>query len=259
MLGGTGVAAVTERQATDHVVEAWRAGRGGSIVTANVDILRRVGRDPSARSLVQRSDLVVADGMPLLWAASLAGHHLPERVTGASLFWSLSKVAAREEQPVFVLGGPPGAADGAAAALVQRFPDVRIAGTACPPLGFDRTPDAMAALAEEVASTRPGLVLVGLGFPKQERVAAHIRTVLPTAWYLGCGAAVVFAAGQVPRAPEWMQRSGLEWAHRLLQEPRRMAGRYLRDDLPFTAELFASALTQRLRAPSQLPAGAPRD
>jgi N-acetylglucosaminyldiphosphoundecaprenol N-acetyl-beta-D-mannosaminyltransferase len=246
-IAGTRVLAVKESQVVDHVKDAWRVGHGGWIVTANVDILRRIARDSEVRALVRRSDLVVADGMPLLWASALSGAPLPERVTGASLFWTLSEAAAAEGRSVFVLGGPPGAAEGAASALANRFPGLRIAGTACPPMGFETTPGGMETLVDQISASSAGLVLIGLGFPKQEHVAVRVMSRLPAAWCLGCGAAVVFASGDAARAPEWMQRSGIEWVHRLSAEPRRLAGRYLRDDAPFTVRLLLSAAAARLR------------
>jgi N-acetylglucosaminyldiphosphoundecaprenol N-acetyl-beta-D-mannosaminyltransferase len=88
---------------------------------------------------------------------------------------------------------------------------------------------------------------VGLGFPKQERIVDRLRPQLPNAWFVGCGAAVNFVAGDVDRAPRWMQRTGLEWAHRLGTEPRRLAGRYLRHDAPYALRLLATAPVQRAR------------
>lgn len=250
VLAGTAVDTCTEREVVRHVRGAWDRGQGGLIVTANVDILRSAQRDAAARRLVDAADLVVADGTPLRWAAQLTGTEIPERVTGAALFWTLAGAAAAEGRRVFVLGGPPGAADRAAVALRTRYPALLPVRTACPPLGFDADRAGLDALRDEVVAARPDLVLVGLGFPKQERVAQHLRAALPDAWFLGCGAAVVFAAGDVPRAPLWMQESGLEWAHRLGAEPRRLAGRYLRDDLPFCMRLVAAAALTRWRPPA---------
>jgi N-acetylglucosaminyldiphosphoundecaprenol N-acetyl-beta-D-mannosaminyltransferase len=91
-------------------------------------------------------------------------------------------------------------------------------------------------------------VYVGIGFPRQERVISRLRAELPTAWFLGCGAAVNFVAGDQRRAPRWMQRAGLEWAHRLTGEPGRLAGRYLRHDAPYAARLLAGAWSARRSA-----------
>ena len=99
----------------------------------------------------------------------------------------------------------------------------------------------------KLEAAAPDIVFVGLGFPKQEKLITALAPALPRSWFVACGAAIPFAAEALPRAPVWMQHSGLEWAFRLLSEPRRLARRYLIDDLPFAARLLASCALQRLR------------
>jgi len=239
---------LTEAEVVARVREGWGAGRGGSIVTANVDIVRAVTADPELAELTANASLVVADGIPLLWAARLAGDELPERVAGSSLVFSLSEAAAADDRSVFLLGGDPGVPEAAADALQSRFPGLRVAGTSAPPFGFEKTGHGMDEVVRGVASAAPDLVLVGLGFPKQERTIRRLQEALPDAWYLGCGAGIAMAAGQFRRAPVVMQRLGMEWFHRLALEPRRLAKRYLRNDLPFAISLLAGALCSRLVA-----------
>ncbi|MEU8244835.1 WecB/TagA/CpsF family glycosyltransferase [Nonomuraea sp. NPDC048916] len=247
--GAIQIMAITEAGVADHVSGAWARGRGGAIVTANVDIVRAATRDPELAALVGRSELVVADGMPVVWAGRLAGVPIPERVTGASLVHSLSERAARDGRSVYLLGGDPGVPEAAAAALTGRYPELRIAGTDAPPYGFDGEPEARRDAAGRVLAARPDLVLVGLGFPRQERLILELRSALPAAWYLGCGAGIAMAAGQFSRAPRALQSVGGEWLHRLVLEPRRLAGRYLRDDAPFAVALLAGAVRSRFRRP----------
>ncbi|WP_103960483.1 WecB/TagA/CpsF family glycosyltransferase [Nonomuraea solani] len=247
-VGGVGVDALTEDQVVQRVAAELEAGRGGRIVTPNVDICRAAAADPALRELVCSADLVVSDGMPLVWAARLLGTPVPGRVTGADLIWSLSGLAARRGWPVYLLGGPPGAARGAAAELTGRHPGLRVCGVDAPPYRFDATPEGSELVRRKVAAARPRLVFVGLGFPRQDRLIADLRKDLPGAWFLGCGAAIAFAAGTVARAPEWMRRAGLEWAFRLGSEPRRLGRRYLADDLPFALRLLAGSLATRVRS-----------
>ncbi|MGY1831477.1 WecB/TagA/CpsF family glycosyltransferase [Geodermatophilus sp. SYSU D01180] len=242
---GTRIAALTESAVAEHVVASWDHGHGGWIVTVNVDILRVAARDPDLGRLVAAADLAVADGMPLVWASRLAGAPLPERVTGASLVETLAEAAALTGRSVFLVGGDPGVPEAAAAALVEQFPALVVAGTASPPYGFDRDEHQVLGLVERIAAARPDLVLVGLGFPKQERIIDRLRPLLPEAWLLGCGAGIPFAAGQFRRAPDAVQRMGGEWVHRLVLEPRRLARRYLVDDLPFALDLLSRAVAFR--------------
>ncbi|NJP89675.1 WecB/TagA/CpsF family glycosyltransferase [Nonomuraea sp. FMUSA5-5] len=247
-VAGVEVDAVTGSEVVRRVGEALEAGRGGRIVTPNLDICRATAADPALRELVCTADLVVADGMPLVWAARLLGTPLPERVTGADLIWTLSALAARHGWPVYLLGGgPPGVAERAAAALRRRSPGLRVCGVHAPPYGFDATPEGAAVVRGRVVAARPRLVFVGLGFPRQDVLIAALREELPQAWFLGCGAAIAFAAGTSTRAPAWAGRAGLEWAFRLAAEPGRLARRYLADGLPFAARLLAGCLASRLR------------
>lgn len=244
VLDAVTIDACSERDVVEAAVTAATNGRGGWIVTVNVDILRSLHRDGSLRRLIAPASFVVADGMPLVWLARLLRTPLPERVAGASLIWSLTQ-AATGKLSVYLLGGPPGVASSAADVLRRENPSLRIAGTYSPPMGFERNAGELAATIAAVADAKPDIVLCGLGFPKQEELIARLRLELPEAWFLGCGAALSFVAGAIPRAPFWMQRAGLEWLWRLLVEPRRLFRRYLFHDVPFVGALFIRALALR--------------
>jgi N-acetylglucosaminyldiphosphoundecaprenol N-acetyl-beta-D-mannosaminyltransferase len=252
-LAGLDFDLITHGQLIDHVTAAIRQGRGGTIVTPNIDICRRAGRDPGSRGLVAQASLVVPDGMPLIWAARLAGLPLAERVTGADLIFSLSQAAAANSWRVYLLGGRPGAdgrpgaAELAGRRLAERYPALQVAGTYSPPAVFDAEADDIAELRRALSAAGPALVFVGLGFPKQEQLIARLRGDLAQAWFVGCGAAIPLAAGEASRAPEWMQRLGLEWLHRLVSEPRRLARRYLVDDVPFAVGLLVTSAMRRAR------------
>ena len=130
-------------------------------------------------------------------------------------------------------------ADKCAEVLCARFPRLRISGTESPSIGFDRDQEAVSRLVERVRLTNPGIVLVALGCPKQERLIARMRPHLPNAWFIGVGITFSFVAGEVRRAPTWMRGLGLEWIHRLAQEPRRLVRRYVIDGIPFAVYLLA--------------------
>jgi N-acetylglucosaminyldiphosphoundecaprenol N-acetyl-beta-D-mannosaminyltransferase len=245
-VGSVDVLPLREKELVQLVEQRWRRSEGGWIVTANVDIVRAATRDPELSALVAEADVVVADGMPVVWAARLAGEPVPERVTGASLVFSLTEAAAREGRTIYLLGGEPGVPETAAAALQERFPGLTVAGTHSPQFGFDKTDEGMSKVVRLVAEAKPDLILVGLGFPKQERTIRELRTLLPDGWYIGCGAGIPMAAGEFTRAPGIMQKVGAEWLHRLALEPRRLARRYLVQDAPFALRLLAEATKHRL-------------
>jgi len=245
-VGGIWLDALTEHEVIDVVREGWEAGHGGSIFTINTDIAHAASRNPALAELVAAGSLVVADGMPLLWAARLAGDALPQRVTGSSLVFSLSEAAAADGQSVFLLGGADGVPAKAAEALCSRFSTLHIAGTDSPPFGFDLTAEGIRRAISTVTTAAPNLVYVGLGFPRQEELIQVLRKALPHAWFLACGGGIPMAAGVFSRASPTMQRLGLEWVHRMRLEPRRLTGRYLRDDLPFAIHLLARSALRRL-------------
>jgi len=244
---------VTEREAVAAIRDSLSEGRGGWVITPNLEHLRRYRRDESLKSHFRAADLVLADGMPLVWASRLKGTPLPARVAGSDLIWSLSMEAARSGRSVFVLGGTREAGWEAARRLQEKCPGLLIAGMLYPPFGFEEDPQAMDQIVETLETVQPDIVYVGLGFPKQELVIAHLRDRFPQTWFLGIGISIGFVGGQVARAPVWMQRAGLEWLHRLAQEPRRLGRRYLVNGLPFAARLLLhGALSRRLRGREEL-------
>ncbi|GAA4104731.1 WecB/TagA/CpsF family glycosyltransferase [Nonomuraea soli] len=245
VVAGVAIDPLTETQVVEHVMKALAGGRGGHVITPNVDICRAVAKDASLRKLVRRAELVVADGMPLVWASRLKDRPLPERVTGADLIWSLSKASAREGHPIYLLGGPPGVAAQAAEQLTAYHPKLKVCGFDAPPYGFETTVDGVARVRRRLATARPRVVFVGLGFPKQDLLIAQLRDAHPETWFVGCGAAISFAAGVQSRAPQWMQDSGLEWLFRLACEPGRLARRYLVNDLPFMTAYLARCAWRR--------------
>ena len=246
-LAGIDLDRLSESEVISHVIGTSEEGRGGWIATPNIDICRKVARDPAAGALLAAAALAVPDGMPLVWAARLTGDPLPERVSGSSLIFSLTAAAAATGRSIYLLGGEPGVPDSAAAELSRRYPGLKIAGSAAPPLGFEEDPRQMATVRDHLVLKAPDIVYVGLGFPKQERLIVKLTSALPEAWFVACGAAIPFAAGALPRAPGWMRNTGLEWVFRLVSEPRRLCRRYLVEDAPFAARLLASSMLTRIR------------
>jgi N-acetylglucosaminyldiphosphoundecaprenol N-acetyl-beta-D-mannosaminyltransferase len=246
-LMGAPIGIVTEAHAVQTIVDTAHAGRGHWTITANLDHLRRYRSEPPARNLIDEADLVVADGMPLIWASRLAGRPLPERVAGSRMVWSICEGASVRGQSVFLLGGARGVAERAAEVFCERYPDLRIAGTACPPMGFQDDEQELARIRRALTEADPQIVFVALGFPKQDLLIRTLRGWLPHASFLGVGISLSYVTGDVSPAPDWVCALGLEWAYRLSQEPTRLVRRYLIDGLPFAARLMASALWHRLR------------
>ena len=251
---GIRIHALSEAQCIAHIIGELREGRGGWVATPNLDHLRRLCRDSSFRALCSQASLLVPDGIPLLWASRLQRTPLPGRVAGSDLISSLTRGAAEDGRSVFLLGGDPGTAEAAAIVLQQRNPGLRIAGLTCPPIGFERDEERMWQLTDQLVQAAPDIVYVALGSPRQERLMQQLRSVLPATWWLGIGISFSFLSGDVKRAPRWMQRAGLEWIHRMAQEPRRLAYRYLVQGLPFALRLLTTSAMRGMRGgPTTVP------
>jgi N-acetylglucosaminyldiphosphoundecaprenol N-acetyl-beta-D-mannosaminyltransferase len=158
----------------------------------------------------------------------------------------LTQAAAETGLSIYLLGGEPGVPEAAGENLAHRYPGLKVSGTNAPEFGFDQSSVELTAVRRRLLDAAPNIVYVGLGFPRQERIIYELAPMLPSAWFIGCGAAIPFAAGTATRAPVWMQRCGLEWAHRLAKEPRRLFRRYLLQDLPYAARLLLSAAVSRI-------------
>jgi len=227
-IAGVGIDAVTFDSAVGAIF-AHAAGRGvpSYVVTPNAHHVVLFQKDALLRKIYADAFLVVADGVPLLWAAALLGMRLPGRVNGTDLLEALCERAAGAGLRVFFLGGREGAASAAAARLAARHPRLAVSGTYCPPLGFENDATENVKVLAAISAARPDLLFVGLGAPKQEYWMYEncARAGVPVS--LGIGVSFELVGGIVARAPRWMQRAGLEWLYRLGAEPRRLWRRYV--------------------------------
>ena len=246
-LMGLDFSILSERETIDHILALLEQGVGGWICPVNLDVLRQWRRSDEVRELVAQADVVVADGMPLIWASAIQGTPLPERVAGSTMTVTLTEAASSAGASIFFLGGNPGTADAAVDRLQELSPGFVHAGTLCPPLGFEQDEEWLAHIERRLLAANPDIVYVALGFPKQERLIVWLRDRLPQTWFMSCGISFSFVAGEVHRAPVLVQKAGLEWLHRLMQEPRRLYRRYLIDGVPFLLRLLSAAVAARSR------------
>jgi N-acetylglucosaminyldiphosphoundecaprenol N-acetyl-beta-D-mannosaminyltransferase len=198
------------------------------VCVAAVHTVMACQEDPELRDAVLGATFTVPDGQPLVWALNALGHALPGRVYGPELMDRACARAASTGLRFYLYGGRnPGALAELARMLRLRHPEVKIVGGHCPP--FRLLSDAEEeAIAADINRSRADVVWVGIGVPKQEKWMARMRERLDAPVLIGVGAAFDFHAGLVPQAPDALQRLGLEWAFRLVQEPRRLWRRYLR-------------------------------
>jgi N-acetylglucosaminyldiphosphoundecaprenol N-acetyl-beta-D-mannosaminyltransferase len=216
-----------------------------TIATANAQFAQIARIDRRFRTVLQQAEIVVADGMSIVAASRLLGRPLPERIAGVDLVVELCREAAYTQLSVYFLGGRPCAAKKAADNLRARFALLNVAGTDCPPFGFENDPAESAAVARRISEAAPDILFVGLGAPKQEFWMERHRDDLLAKVMVGVGGSFEILSGMKARAPQWMQKAGLEWAFRLGLEPRRLWMRYLFGNLTFIKLIVRQRLWDR--------------
>jgi N-acetylglucosaminyldiphosphoundecaprenol N-acetyl-beta-D-mannosaminyltransferase len=219
---------VTMQQALDRIEGFISSGGMHQVATANLDYLVNATGDQEYRRILAMCDLVLADGMPLVWASRLFGVPLPERVAGSDLVPQLARLSSEKGYRIFLLGASPENAEAAAQRMEVLNPGVQIVGKLSPPIRpideFDNGP-----ILEAIERARTDILLVAFGSPKQEKWIGRNRHLLKAHVAIGIGGSLEFLAKSIQRAPAWMQEYSLEWLYRMWQEPRRLAPRYYRD------------------------------
>ncbi len=235
----------TFAQTLDHVDRVIESRHPSFFITANLNYAMLTAEDKRLQAVNDKAAFVLADGMPLVWASRWRTARLPERVTGADLVPALCERAALRGHRVFLLGGAPGIAEIAARKLTERFPKLQIVGIVAPPFR-QLSPEEQEQLFTQIREARPDLLFVAFGQPKGEFWLAEHCKRLGVPMCVQIGASINFAAGEVRRAPRWIQRLGLEWVYRLYREPR-LGVRYARNALFALRMLARDAVSSRAR------------
>lgn len=223
---GIGVHAVDMKQSVSMIRLAVDEGRKGYVCLASTHGIMEARRDPKLLSVFANALLVAPDGMPTVWMGHLQGLSQMQRVFGPDL---MLEVIGRKELSHFthfLCGGAPGVAEQLREEMLRRFPWTRIAGTYAPPFRH-MTVEEESELAAQIRLLQPDIIWVGLSTPKQDRFMSRYLPMLETKLMVGVGAAFLFHTGAIQDSPAWVKRAGLQWLHRLGQEPSRLWRRYL--------------------------------
>lgn len=237
---GVPLVRLSPRAALAEAERLYEASEPGYLAHANVHTLNLARADPGYRKALEEAAMVLNDGKGVMLAARLVGERFPADLNGNFFTPLLLELAAERDWPVFFLGARPGVAERALEAITRALPRLRAVGTRD---GYFDPADN--SVARQVRAAQTGLLLVGLGNPAQELWMQTHLDATGARLAVGVGAFFDFQAGQVPRAPEWMNRAGIEWVHRLAQEPRRMWRRYLLGNPTFVARVVAEQVARR--------------
>lgn len=216
---------------------------GFSIATVNLDHLTKLRTAPAFRDAYMRQTYVVADGRPIVWFSRLAGRRV-DLVPGSDLIEPLCALAAKKGARIALLGATDETLDKAAEALLARHPGLEIVAQIAPDFGFDPHGDAAEDAVRTIEASGAQICFLALGAPKQEILAARAVEMGVPCGFVSIGAGLDFLAGSQVRAPRWMRKIAMEWLWRLLNNPRRLAGRYLACAM-LMPQLAADALRQR--------------
>ncbi|MBU8541452.1 WecB/TagA/CpsF family glycosyltransferase [Falsiroseomonas tokyonensis] len=238
---GVHVSILTMQRAT-ATMENWiRNGERHYVCITGVHGVMESQRDPELMAIHNAAGLVTPDGVPMVWMSHWLGHPEVERVYGPDLLQEMCRISALKGYRHFFYGSTPETLGKLTAALTRRHPGLQVVGSFAPPFR-PLTPEEDEAVIAQINASGAQIVWVGLSTPKQERwMASHVDR-LNASVLVGVGAAFDFAAGEKQQAPRWMQRNGLEWAFRLASEPRRLAGRYFRNNPAFMLRALAQLL-----------------
>lgn len=227
------------------LAHAYVGGEAAYVITPNAQHIVLLNKDAKLREIYRNANLVLADGISLVFAARIFGHDLPERVTGVDLFQSLCAGAAKTKLKVFFLGGRPNSAELCAAHLRERHPGLDVE-TYCPPLGFENDPAELDNIAAKIRNSGARILFAGLGTPKQEYWIYEHGIRSGASVCIGIGGSFEMVSGVVKRAPQWIQALACEWLYRLCIEPRRMWRRYLIGNSQFISIILNQRITRMI-------------
>jgi N-acetylglucosaminyldiphosphoundecaprenol N-acetyl-beta-D-mannosaminyltransferase len=242
---GVGVHAINMDQAVAAIDQAVRNHRKGYVCVTGVHGVMEAQSDSEFKQILNNSLLTTPDGMPMVWVGRLQGFRHMNRVYGPDLMLEVCRLSEKRGYTHFFYGGKEGTAEKLACALRERYPNLNVVGSNTPPFR-PLNPAEEHALREHVTKTRPDFIWVGLSTPKQERFMADHIDALGCTLMLGVGAAFDIHTGMTKDAPPWIKRAGLQWFHRLLQEPTRLWRRYLFNNPKFIFKIALQLLTRRV-------------
>jgi N-acetylglucosaminyldiphosphoundecaprenol N-acetyl-beta-D-mannosaminyltransferase len=233
---------VDVRQAMERCRELIEMRSSARHMSVNVAKLVALRSDTRMRSIVEASDLVTADGMPVVWASRLLGDPLPTRVAGIDLMSMLLELAQQHAYRVYILGAQQEVLERAITRIKMQYPRVQIVGYRDGYFSEAESPE----VAARIRAARPDILFVAMSSPRKEYWLDENGRTLRVPLVMGVGGSIDVWAGETRRAPSWMQRAGLEWLFRLSQEPSRLWKRYLVSNTLFMAMLFRALVRRTL-------------
>ncbi len=241
---GVKVSAINLPRAID-MADQWIAGGNcGYICITGVHGVMEAQSDSEVRRILNHALINTPDGMPMSWVGHLQGHRQMDRVYGPDFMTAMCLLSVDRGYRHFLYGGEPGVAKSLKEILQSKFPGLKVVGTYTPPFR-SLNPEEEEEVLTQVQESKPHILWVGLSTPKQERFMAHYIDRLRVPLLVGVGAAFDYHTGRIRDCPDWIKRAGLQWLHRLMQDPGRLWKRYLRNNPAFIWNIALQVLKVR--------------
>jgi N-acetylglucosaminyldiphosphoundecaprenol N-acetyl-beta-D-mannosaminyltransferase len=241
---GVKLSAINLHRAVDMADQWIAAANCGYICVTGVHGVMEAQSDPELRRILNHAFINTPDGMPMSWVGHLQGHKQMDRVYGPDFMTAMCRLSVDRGYRHFLYGGEPGVAKSLKDMLQKRFPGLQVVGTYTPPFR-SLSPEEEEEFLTQVQKAKPHMMWVGLSTPKQERFMARYIDRLQVPLLVGVGAAFNYHTGRLRESPEWVKRSGLQWLHRLMQDPKRLWKRYLRHNPAFIWNIALQMLNIR--------------
>jgi len=227
----TYIDSLTTLEAKQVIDDLIQQGGAHYVVTPNSDIVVKMQDDPELKLICDNADLILADGQIIVMLSRYLGHPIKERVCMTDFVWQVIDLAVEKDYKIFMLGGKEESLKKAIRIICEKEPTLKIVDFYSPPLGFEHNKYELSAINKRIKSSEADILVVFLGCPKQEKFIYNNKNEYQVPVSITMGGCVDFIAGNVRRAPVWMQKIGLEWFFRFLQEPQRLFRRYFVDDM----------------------------
>ncbi len=240
----TYIDSVTKDEAVEIVESMVQERKSKYVVTPNTDIIVKMQKDEELKKACDSADLILTDGQMLVGISKWLGNSIKERICMTDFIWQICELSIKKEYSIFFFGGREDVLTKGIDKIRMRYSGLKIAGSYSPPLGFEKEEKELGKALEKLKGSGADILIVFLGCPKQEKFIARYKDVYNIPVSITMGGCIDFIGSGIKRAPIWMQRIGMEWFFRFIQEPRRLFKRYFIDDV----QIFPLALRHKIKA-----------
>ena len=241
-IGSIDFSRLEKRQALDYINSSRELHAGGRVITPNMHFFSLIRKNPDLLELVNSHELILCDGVPIVWLSKLARNPIPSRIAGSDFLIEMMNYSSNKKLCVAFVGGRIDTHKRIQERILIEFPGIRHAIYCHAYLPHADSIHDEAEFLEAAGICQPDIFFIGLGFPKQEEISLELFEMFPKSWFLNVGMGIGYLSGEMNRCPSFLQNIGMEWLWRLISEPRRLFRRYILEDLPTFISLLKNTI-----------------